>query len=146
MASTTCAARRARVVYCYCPQVLGSFGLLEEQSHGRLSKEFVMSGRLLRIIFLLLTICIPLVALAGCVGESPAPTANQPGTANYIDLGIAAHNKGDYDQAIAYYNQAITLEPTDATAFFDRASAYDAKGDDKKAAEDYSQAIKLKPD
>lgn len=133
-----------------------------------------MSLRLSYRAFSLVAIYVALVGLTGCGPEQVSPTPTSQATTkgtktgeittptparsvaigsttahsaeDYVNLGIAAQNEGDYDQAIAYYDQAIQLDPTSATSFFDRATAYDGTGDDKKAVEDYTQAIRLKPD
>jgi len=63
----------------------------------------------------------------------------------YNNRGLAYYDKGDYDRAIADYDQAIQLEP-DATTYYSRGLAYYYKGDYDRAIADYDQAIKLKPD
>jgi tetratricopeptide (TPR) repeat protein len=59
--------------------------------------------------------------------------------------GIGYRLKGDYDHAIADYNQAIRINAKFAAAYNNRAIAYDTKGDYDRAIADYEQAIKLKP-
>lgn len=59
--------------------------------------------------------------------------------------GIGYRLKGDYDHAIADYNQAIRINAKFAAAYNNRAIAYDTKGDYDRAVADYEQAIKLKP-
>ena len=54
--------------------------------------------------------------------------------------------KGNYDQAITDYTQAIKLKPDDTEAYYNRGNAYDSKGNHDQAITDYTQAIKLKPD
>ena len=53
---------------------------------------------------------------------------------------------GDYDLAIADYDQAIKLRPDYAEAYLSRGGVYDAKGEYDRAIADYDQAIKLRPD
>ena len=50
-----------------------------------------------------------------------------------------------YDKAIADYNEAIRLNPTDANAYINRGNAWCAKKDYDKAIADYSEAIRLNP-
>lgn len=59
--------------------------------------------------------------------------------------GIGYRLKGEYDRAIADYNQAIRINAKFATVYNNRAIAYDTKGDYDRAIADYEQAIKLKP-
>src|SRR5262249_52469024 len=59
--------------------------------------------------------------------------------------GIAWHDKGDLDRAIADYSEAIRLNPKLATAYYNRGIAWRAKGDLDRAIADYSEAIRLDP-
>ena len=54
-------------------------------------------------------------------------------------------DKGDLDQAIADYTQAIALDPKYAVAYNNRGIAYCDKGDLDQAIADYTQAIALDP-
>ncbi len=48
-----------------------------------------------------------------------------PGSiAAYVDVGIAYYRKGDYYQAVGYYNKALLLDSHDFYALLNRASAY----------------------
>ena len=64
----------------------------------------------------------------------------------FNNRGVAYEDKGDYDRAIADYDQAIRLEPDYASAFNNRGVAYRLKSDYDRAIRDYDQAIRLKPD
>lgn len=66
--------------------------------------------------------------------------------------GTEKYNKGQYDAAIADYNEYIKIRPNAASVWFNRGIAYMAKAeaamnrsDFEKAAEDLTQAIKLDP-
>lgn len=65
--------------------------------------------------------------------------------AAYYDRGRAYHLSGDYDRAIADYDQALRLEPRDAAVWFNRGLAHYAKGDNDAAIRDYDAAIRLDP-
>ena len=59
----------------------------------------------------------------------------------------AAHDyKGQTDQAIRDYTEAIRLKPDDAKAFNNRGIVHGRKGQYDRAIADYDQAIRLKPD
>ena len=64
----------------------------------------------------------------------------------YFYRGRAYYNEGDYDRAIADFDQAIQLQPDDAAAYNNRGLAYAHKGDYDRAIADYDQAIQLQPD
>ena len=54
-------------------------------------------------------------------------------------------NAGDYDKAIANYNDAIKLDPKNIVAFIGRGDAYTNKSDYDRALANYSEAIRLDP-
>ncbi len=64
----------------------------------------------------------------------------------YFYRGNAYLAKGDYDLALADFNQNIKIQPTLAEAYSNRASIYIAKNDYTRALADANQAVKLKPD
>ncbi|MGO9486752.1 MAG: tetratricopeptide repeat protein, partial [Rhodomicrobium sp.] len=75
-----------------------------------------------------------------------APSADDKARAKkYAGGGDEHYNKGDYDRAIADYDQAISLNPQYATAYYSRGLAYYNKGDYDRAIADYDQAIRLDP-
>jgi tetratricopeptide (TPR) repeat protein len=53
--------------------------------------------------------------------------------------------KGDHDNAIASFSNAIAAEPSNVLAYRHRASSHNAKGDHDRAIADYSKAIALAP-
>jgi tetratricopeptide (TPR) repeat protein len=66
--------------------------------------------------------------------------------AAFNNRGVAYRVKGEYDKAIADFNEAIKLRPEFANAFNNRGVAYRNVGDLGRAVADYDQAIRLKPD
>src|ERR1700733_5844397 len=59
--------------------------------------------------------------------------------------GAAGVRKGEYDQAIQDFDQALKLNPNSAEAFYNRGRTYARKGDDSHAILDYDQALRLNP-
>jgi tetratricopeptide (TPR) repeat protein len=66
--------------------------------------------------------------------------------AAYNNRGVAYRLKANYAQAIDDFNEAIRLEPGNASAFNNRGVAYRNMGDLDRAVADYDQAILIKPD
>jgi tetratricopeptide (TPR) repeat protein len=63
----------------------------------------------------------------------------------YFNRGLAYQTRGDYDRAIADYDQVIGLNPEAGHAYNNRGVAYNAKGNYDRAMADYDQAISLNP-
>jgi tetratricopeptide (TPR) repeat protein len=69
----------------------------------------------------------------------------KPDQALYNLRGSAYFDKGEYDIAIADFNDALKSGPPSGTIFHNRGNAWRAKGDHAKAIADYDQAIKSNP-
>jgi tetratricopeptide (TPR) repeat protein len=63
--------------------------------------------------------------------------------ADYYDRGVSFYGTGDYDTAIACFNDAIQLDQNMAMAYTYRGIAYRKKGDNDRAIADYTQVIRL---
>lgn len=81
------------------------------------------------------------LAIAAC----NATIEFDPDARAYRDRGNAYYIKGDSDSAIANYNQAIRLQPSDVIALDGRAKAHYMKGDFDNAINDYGRLIQLDP-
>ncbi|TPQ37387.1 peptidase C14, caspase catalytic subunit p20 [Bradyrhizobium guangdongense] len=68
-----------------------------------------------------------------------------PNQAAYNQRGTAYHAKGEYDIAIADYDDALKLGPPDGTIHHNRGNSYRLKGDYDKAIADYDASIKISP-
>jgi regulator of sirC expression with transglutaminase-like and TPR domain len=64
----------------------------------------------------------------------------------YYNLGNVLTKKGDYDNAIANYTQALAISPDYANALYQRGNALYLKGDDDSAIANFSRALELNPD
>lgn len=63
----------------------------------------------------------------------------------YVNRGFAYLSKGDYDRALADFNQAIQLQPDSATFYIMRGEIYAKQDDFDQAITNFDQAIKLQP-
>ncbi len=61
----------------------------------------------------------------------------------FNNRGTAYGSKGEYDRAIADYDQAIALNPKLVEPYNNRGNAYNAKGEYDRAIADFDQAIAL---
>ena len=73
-------------------------------------------------------------------------TLNPKKVEDYIKRGNAYSYIGEYDKAIADYDQAIKLKPNYAKTYYNRGNAYRDKVNFDKAIKDYTKAIELKSD
>jgi tetratricopeptide (TPR) repeat protein len=69
----------------------------------------------------------------------------QPSQAVYNLRGSAYYDKGDYDIAIADFDDALKLGPPSGIIFHNRGNAWRGKGDYAKAISDYDMSIKADP-
>jgi tetratricopeptide (TPR) repeat protein len=65
------------------------------------------------------------------------------GAAGYLNRGKIDQAKGDYDSALAHFNQALLLDPNYAEAYDNRGEAYAGKGEYTRAIADYNEALRL---
>jgi lipoprotein NlpI len=63
----------------------------------------------------------------------------------YFNRGRAYSDRGDYDRAIADFNDALRIEPNYPDAFNGRGIAYVGKADYPRAVGDFDRAIGLDP-
>jgi tetratricopeptide (TPR) repeat protein len=90
---------------------------------------------LLSFLFLSLVLCFVSLGWAGGIDD--------------INAGLAAYNRGEYDEAIRLYTQAIAAGDLSQenlhVAYVNRGSAWHRKGDYDRAIADYTKAIELDP-
>jgi tetratricopeptide (TPR) repeat protein len=70
---------------------------------------------------------------------------NSASATEFYKRGNAALKSGDFDRAIADYDQMILLNPNSALAYNGRGSVYGGKGDFDEAIADCNQTILLDP-
>ncbi|GHS88485.1 hypothetical protein FACS189487_06870 [Campylobacterota bacterium] len=61
------------------------------------------------------------------------------------EKGLEAQKNSDHSKAIAFFDEAIKIEPNNSTVYVLRGFSYQRLGDNKKAIEDFTQAIKIDP-
>ena len=93
----------------------------------------LQAARLTSLFFLLALTLIP----AGCGGPTDAR--------GYNSSGVKLFERGQAEEALAEYNEAIRLDPNFAVAYFNRGQTYFALGQPEKAIQDYAEAIRLNP-
>ena len=69
----------------------------------------------------------------------------QPSVAAHNLRGSAYYDKGEYDIAIADFNDGLRIGPPSGIIFHNRGNAWRAKGEYAKAIADYDQSIRLGP-
>jgi tetratricopeptide (TPR) repeat protein len=77
-------------------------------------------------------------------GKSSKETASK----DTVSQGMASQgmaSQGEIDQAMTGFDQAIERNPRDATAFRNRAKAWEARGEPHRALADYDAAIRVAP-
>lgn len=76
-------------------------------------------------------------------GSKPYRSSIPSSAADYINRGKEYLQKGEYDNAIADFNEAIVLDPKSATAYGGCGEAYKGKRDYDKAIEECDKAISI---
>lgn len=71
-----------------------------------------------------------------------APPAGSDAKA-YVDFGIANGSRGDLDAAVKAFNQAITLDPKYAPAYYNLGFACSLQNKPDEAIANYSKAVQL---
>src|SRR5581483_10108210 len=74
------------------------------------------------------------------------PLVRHPAAVACIERGQALFYRDDFDNAIREFNEAIRIDPKNATAYKHRGDAWKRKFDWDRAIQDYNQAIRLDPD
>ncbi|MEK0181955.1 tetratricopeptide repeat protein [Microcoleus anatoxicus] len=74
-----------------------------------------------------------------------APVATGPKADDFFIQGEDKYKKGDYQGAVADYNQALRINPNYAEAYFSRGLARSDLGDKQGAIADYNEALRINP-
>jgi tetratricopeptide (TPR) repeat protein len=70
----------------------------------------------------------------------------EPTSSRYDSRGSCYNEQGDYNLALRDFDNALNLNPNNATAFCGKAIVYETKGEPREAIYNYKKAIKLSPE
>lgn len=90
-------------------------------------------------------LCILSVVLSSSFVGTSTPPPPTP-TPTYLDQARFHSFRGQYEEAIADYTEAIRLDPENPSAYYGRGNAYAELGDYEEAVGDYTESIRLDPD
>ncbi len=94
---------------------------------------------------LLWRVMLLVVLVLGGVGPLLAAPAGEKSPDFFLKRGAECLDKGEHDQAIADFTQALKLKPDSAEAYHQRGLAYGDKGQYDQAIADITKALKLNP-
>lgn len=84
--------------------------------------------------------------IAPGTGPSKEEAAKNNALKAVLDAGLAANNSGDYDTAIAKFNEALVTRPACHSCYYSIGFAYNKKKEFDKAEAAFKKAVELKPD
>jgi len=64
----------------------------------------------------------------------------------YIERGLSCYQKGDYNEAIKQFQEALKLNPGKAEIHYNLGLTYQAKGLLNEAVEEYRKALEINPE
>jgi tetratricopeptide (TPR) repeat protein len=82
---------------------------------------------------------------AFCANPRVLPPGEALTSDDYISRGATYQMLGKYEAALADYDRAISLDPSDARAYNNRGNTYDALGKVEAALADFDRAVALDP-
>ena len=65
--------------------------------------------------------------------------------AAYCERGVAWIRRGEFDKAIADFNQALAINPNHVASYGNRGNAWREKGEYNNAIADYNQSLAINP-
>lgn len=100
------------------------------------------------IVALMLSSCgtnkeLPCKQINSVVEDNQSYDSNS--VAGLINQAHLCEKLGNYDEALRYYNQAVTINPTIADIYYKRGVVYYKERNNKSAAQDFDLAVILKP-
>jgi tetratricopeptide (TPR) repeat protein len=77
--------------------------------------------------------------------SKPVAKPDPKASTESVQSGDDHYRRGELDEALADYTEAIRLDPKNAEAYNNRALVYNKKGELDKAITDFNDAIKIRP-
>ena len=71
--------------------------------------------------------------------------ANSADISSFTNKGLKLFGSGQYNEAIQYFDKAISLNPNDALAYYNRGVVKGYLGQYSEEIQDYDKAISLEP-
>jgi tetratricopeptide (TPR) repeat protein len=125
-------------------------------------------GAAMRVVFLSMGLAVVLCGVAFAVSEQDRETCDKPQdhpdvsimactaiidtrddgyvlNIAYFNRGLAFKEKGNFDQAVADFDEAIELSPEHADAYFNRGLVLSKKGEQDRAIADFDKVIEISP-
>jgi len=109
----------------------------------RFRPEIMRTLKSLALAVLLLCGAVPVL---GQTAPTRNPTETTPEHEAIIRAGVELHDKGDFDAAIAKYQEVLAKNPSDVTAMFEMAFSYLSKEDFDKCFETAKKGAEFKSD
>jgi Tfp pilus assembly protein PilF len=101
-----------------------------------------MKNRPIKAIWIILPIV--LFSLVSCASTQPKQNESRDAKF-YNNRGTTFGEKGQYDQAISDFNNAIEINPRYIKAYNNRGIVYRLRGQSDKAISDFNKAIEINP-
>jgi tetratricopeptide (TPR) repeat protein len=135
--------------------ILGIIGLfrISKNPAALTGKGLAVAGIAISAFALLITVALAAVILPDAISKIRDYRAriNQPLKMDiespwaYYCSGASNYSNGDFDKAMADYNNALQLDPNYALAYYGRGKIYYDQKEYDQAIADWEQAIKLDP-
>ena len=107
--------------------------------------QFPAVMRITRLLAAALAVCLCVPALAAGQGApTRTPTETTPDHEAVIRAGVDLHDKGDFDGAIAKYQEVLAKSPSDVNALFELAYSYLSKRDFDRSLETAKKGAEFK--
>jgi serine/threonine-protein kinase len=110
------------------------------------TRSSFLSGTMKKSVIKSVRVILPIVLFFLFSCASTQPTQNESGDAKfYNNRGTAYGEKGQYDQAIFDFNQAVEINPRYNKAYNNRGIIYRLRGQYSQAISDFNKAIAINP-
>jgi tetratricopeptide (TPR) repeat protein len=102
----------------------------------------IQTGKYMRFICPLLLLA---AMFGGCAGNAAQSAKKIVSAAEYLELGYKHAERGEFDDAVQSYTDALSLNPNMAEAYFCRGLAYIEMFDYSNAVDDFNAVLRIDP-